>query len=254
MGKKTFWPLLAVLMVIAVNAAANIVPLGGYNTGQLSAMYPTGFTPSGWVFSIWSLIYLGLLVFGIAAWVGAPRTRERIAAISVPFYLNAAGNAAWIFVWHSRLVAVSVAVMLLILATLIVIFRRLRTMAAPTRGEFFAVDGVFSLYFGWISTATLVNLATLWFDWKWYPFDLSMEQWALVSVCAATAIYVWMGSVTRDAIYCAVFIWAAYGIFVGPADITGPVRLAAITGAAAVAVVIVWALFNPWRRARLRGP
>jgi hypothetical protein len=81
-----------------------------------------------------------------------------------------------------------------------------------------------------------------------------MEQWALVSVCAATAIYVWMGSVTRDAIYCAVFVWAAYGIFVGPADIAGPVRLAALTGAAAVAVVIVWALFNPWRRARLRGP
>jgi hypothetical protein len=51
-----------------------------------------------------------------------------------------------------------------------------------------------------------------------------------------------------------VFVWAAYGIFVGPADIAGPVRLAALTGAAAVAVVIVWALFNPWRRARLRGP
>ena len=64
MGKRSFWPLVAVVIVMAVNAAANIVPLGGYNTGTLSAMYPTGFTPAGRTFSIWSLIYLGLLAFG----------------------------------------------------------------------------------------------------------------------------------------------------------------------------------------------
>ena len=89
MGRKTFWPLLAVLMVIAVNAAANIVPLGGYNTGELSAMYPTGFTPAGRTFGIWSLIYLGLLTFGIAALpaaltkngaaIAAMRSRVRVA-------------------------------------------------------------------------------------------------------------------------------------------------------------------------------
>ena len=253
MSDRSFRPLWAVLMVIAVNAAANIVPLGGYNTGQLSAMNPTGFTPSGWVFGIWGLIYLGLLAFGMAAAFGPPRIRSRIAAIAGPFYLNALGNAAWIFVWHARTVAVSMAVMLVILATLIVIFRRLRAMSAPTAGEFLAVDGVFSLYFGWISTATLVNFAALCFNWKWYPFGLAMDQWALVSVCAATAIYAWMGGVTRDAVYCGVFVWAAYGVSVGPPDITAPVRLAGATGAAAVAAVLLWTLFNPGRRATLRG-
>ena len=241
-------------MVIGVNAAANIVPLGGYNTGELSAMYPTGFTPAGRTFSIWSLIYLGLLAFGVAAWVGAPRTRERIAAIIGPFYLNMLGNAAWIFVWHSQAVAASFGVMLVILATLIVIFRRLRALPAPTRSEFFAIDGVFSLYFGWITAATLLNFANLCFDLKWYPSGLSMDEWALVSVCAATAIYVWMGAVTRDAVYCAVLVWAGYGIWSGLPDITASVRLVALTGACVVAAVAVWALFNPWRRARLRGP
>ena len=255
MGKKSFWPLLAALMVIAVNAAANLVPIGGYNTGELSAMYPTGFTPAGRTFGVsWTLIFIGLLIFGIAAWAGAPRTRERIAAISTPFFVNAVGNAAWIFVWHHQMVELSLAVMLVILATLIIIFRRLRTLSAPSRTEFIAVDGVFSLYFGWITAATLLNFGLLFFHLKWYPFGLTMNEWALVSVCTATAIYVWMGAVTRDAVYCVVFVWAGYGIWTGTEAITAPVRLAALTGIVAVAAVIVWALFNPWRRARLRGP
>jgi len=254
MGKKTFWPLVAVFMVIAVNAAANLVPIGGYNTGELSAMYPTGFTPAGRTFGIWSLIYLGLLTFGIAAWAGATRTRERIAAIRTPFFVNAVGNAAWIFVWHHQMVALSLVVMLVILATLIIIFRRLRTLSAPTRAEFFAVDGVFSLYFGWITAATLLNFGLLFFHLKWYPFGLTMNEWALVSVCTATAIYVWMGAVTRDVVYCLVFVWAGYGIWSGTETITPEVRLAALTGIVAVAAVILWALFNPWRRASLRGP
>ena len=45
-------PLLATLQLLATNFAANAVPLNGYNTGVLSDMYPTGFTPPGWVFGI----------------------------------------------------------------------------------------------------------------------------------------------------------------------------------------------------------
>jgi translocator protein len=52
MRLRRYAPLLATLGVIAVNAAANILPINGMNTGQQSALYPTGFTPSGWAFSI----------------------------------------------------------------------------------------------------------------------------------------------------------------------------------------------------------
>lgn len=50
-----------------MNAAANILPINGVRTGELSARYPTGFTPAGWVFSIWGLIYLGLIAFSLYA-------------------------------------------------------------------------------------------------------------------------------------------------------------------------------------------
>ena len=248
---RRYLPLIATLLVIAVNAAANIVPINGFNTGELSALNPTGFTPAGWVFGIWSLIYLGLIVFGVASIVGSDRTRARADGLVNVYLLNALANAAWIFAWHYRQVELSFALMLVILATLSIIFVRLRRQPAPTAREFLAIDGPFSLYFGWITTATLANLGAVFFVRQYYPFSLSMDQWALITVCAATAIYVWMGAVTRDIVYCAVFVWAAFGIAYRPTGITEPVKLAAWAGIAALALCIVWAAFSarrdPWR-------
>lgn len=252
--KNRFLPLLATLGVIAVNAAATLLPINGYATGELSDLYPTGFTPPGYVFSIWSLIYLGLIAYGITALRQPPRSRARLESLQGPYLLSALGNAGWIFAWHYRQIELSVAVMLFLLGTLIVIFRRLWRQPAPSNGEFLVIDGPFSLYFGWISTATLVNIAALFHDWQWYPFQLVMNEWAIVSVCFATGIYVWMVAVTRNLVYGAVFLWAVTGIFLNAPIVTDPVRVAAITGVAAVGVCMIWALFNPRRRASLRGP
>jgi translocator protein len=238
--KRNFSPLVATLFVIAVNAAANIVPINGYNTGELSALNPTGFTPSGYVFGIWSLIYLGLIAFGIAVLRGGSNIAARVTGIHGPYLLNAAANAGWIFAWHYRQVALSLALMLVILATLIQIFWRLRAMPRPSWSEFLSIDGPFSLYFGWITTATLANFGALCFELQWYPLELSMDQWALVTVCTATAIYVWMGAVTRDVVYCAVFVWAAIGIYNRPSGVLESVRIAALTGAFVVSICIIW--------------
>ena len=144
--------------------------------------------------------------------------------------------------------------MLLILATLIVIFRRLREQANSTWGEYFTIDAPFSLYFGWITAATLINVATLFFDLGYYPLGFQMDQWALVTVTLAVALYVWLTTVTRDVVYGAVFVWAGSGIHLGAATVSGPVRIVALVGVIAVGAVIVWSLFNPRRRANLRGP
>jgi benzodiazapine receptor len=58
--------IIALVGVITVNALANILPINGMNTGQISDLYPSLFTPAGFTFSVWSLIYLSLIVFSIA--------------------------------------------------------------------------------------------------------------------------------------------------------------------------------------------
>ena len=226
--------------MIAVNAAAVLLPINGYTTGALSDLNPTGFTPAGYVFSIWSLIYLGLIVFGFSQILASERVRERGRSIHALVLINAAANAGWIFAWHYRQVALSLLIMLAILATLASIYVSLRRQGHPDWREFVMIDGPFSLYLGWISSATILNLAAAFFDRQSYPFNLSMDEWAVVSVTAAVALYTWLGTRTRDVVYCAVFVWASYGIFSGSQGIGEPVRMIAITGTAMTSALIIW--------------
>lgn len=53
----------AYVLMIAVNALANILPINGYQTGEISDMHDVFFTPAGFIFSIWGVIYLALLLW-----------------------------------------------------------------------------------------------------------------------------------------------------------------------------------------------
>jgi hypothetical protein len=246
--------LLATLAVIGVNAAANIVPIGGVNTGQVSGLYPTGFTPAGWVFGIWSLIYLGLIAFGVYAARVPPGRAARVRAIEPAYLAGCVANAVWIFMWHNQRIGASLVLMLVLLASLVYVYVRLRATAPGSLGERFSVDVPFSLYFGWITTATLANLAAWFFDLRRYPFDLAMDEWAVLTVVTATAVYTAMGVRTRDAVYTAVFVWASLGIVLQTLPISTPVRLAAAAGCASVAVVtLVSLLQGPGRPVRSFG-
>ena len=234
---RKYLVLIATLVVIGVNAAANIVPINGVNTGQVSASYPTGFTPAGWVFAIWSLIYLGLIAFSIFTVRATPVQTARVRRIETAYLVSCAANAVWIFMWHYGLIVASLAFMLLLLGSLIAVYVSLRSTASLSFGERLCVDMPFSLYLGWITTATLANLAAWFYDVKRYPFDLPMDDWAIITVVVATAIYTAVGVRTRDAIYTAVFAWAAAGIVLQTLPTTQAVRLAAAAGCAVAALV-----------------
>jgi hypothetical protein len=112
------------------------------------------------------------------------------------------------------------------------------------------VDLPFSLYLGWITTATLANLAALFFDLGVYPFGLAMDEWAILTVVAATGIYAAAGVRTGDALYTAVFAWAALGIVLQTLETSPPVRLAAAAGGAVALVVTVASLVGGRRYGR----
>jgi hypothetical protein len=247
---RRYLVIVATLIVIGVNAAATLLPINGLATGELSALYPTGFTPAGWVFSIWSLIYLGLIAYGVhAAMLGGRAARgantrmlPRLRAIELPYLCSAAANVAWIFLWHYRFVGASVVAMLLLLGSLVVVYVQLRRQPPVSALQRVIVDGTFSLYLGWITTATFANLGAWFFAIGDWPFALAMDQWAIVTVVLATGIYIAAGMWTADAVYTAVFVWAALGIVYRGSGITEWVEIAAATGAAAVAAVTLLSL------------
>jgi hypothetical protein len=196
------------------------------------------------VFSIWGLIYLGLVAFSMRTvalgGIGGGthgRGASRLRHIEWPYLISCAANAGWIFLWHRQRIGASVLVMLVLLACLVVIRVRLRRQPATSMIDEVIVTGTFSLYLGWIVTATLANLGAWFFAIQRYPFGLAMDQWALVTVVLATASYVAVGVWTADPVFTVVFVWAALGIVDRNAAVTEPVRLAAAAGGAAAAVV-----------------
>ena len=158
MNTKTKINLIKILSVIAfvatitINILANALPLGGFSTGQISAMYPTLFTPPGFTFAIWGLIYGLLGVFLVIQLIS--RTADDLADISPYFLLSCIFNIAWLITWHNQMIVLATVSILLLLASLLRIY-----FIVKDRG--FVTRITFSIYYAWITVASIISFFVL---------------------------------------------------------------------------------------------
>ena len=207
--------LVAFAIVILLNFLSNALPINGQTMPEISAKYPSLFTPAGFAFAIWGAIYLGLLVFVIWQALPAQRSSDKVARLSIWFQINCLMNAVWIVLWHYDLLALSLLVMFVILATLILIYRTLiADIDTASFTEHLVLHLPFSLYTGWITLATIANASVLQTSNGWDHVWLTAVQWTLLKLAVAGAIGARMVLKYRDPVFGAVVIWGAYGISV----------------------------------------
>jgi hypothetical protein len=205
------------VLMIAVNALSALLPLNGVTPQDVSAMYPNLFVPAGYTFSIWSVIYLALLLFTLyelGVFRGkAPANEALLNKAAVLFAVSSVANVAWLFCWHYGAIVLSVVMMLLLLVSLITV-RYLTAGEAKTARERLLAQIPFSLYFGWITVATVANITALLVHVGWDGFGVSDPVWTII-ILAVAAI---LGTLTtlrfRDPAYALVLIWAYTGILV----------------------------------------
>ncbi len=93
--------ILAFAIMIAANTLSVVLPLNGKSQLQLSAQYDNLFTPAGFTFSVWGIIYFFLAGFVVYAANALLRqqhpAKDTVAAISPLFIGACLCNAAWIF-------------------------------------------------------------------------------------------------------------------------------------------------------------
>src|SRR5210317_1147670 len=121
MNKDTLRQIIVVLSVLAtiiVNGLASALPINGQTTGEISDSFDVFFVPAGYVFSIWGLIYLGLLAYAVYQALPAQAENPSLRSIGYLFVLSCLANIAWIFLWHYNQVALSVLAMLALLGLL----------------------------------------------------------------------------------------------------------------------------------------
>lgn len=239
------------------NALANAIPLGGMGTGELSALYPNLFVPAGLTFSIWGLIYLGLLGFVVAGFVFARRSEaaDPLHAVGPWFVVNTVANGLWIVAWHHQLVPLSLLLMAVILGSLITMYLRLGIGITPSRGalETWAVRVPVSTYLGWITVATIANVTAVAIDLGVPPYGPAPAALTVVVQAVAIGITGRMLAVHRDIAFGAVVLWAFVGIALarsGAPDAGASLVFATSAGGAAiVALGLVATLIRPKRPA-----
>ncbi len=192
---------LAVVAVIAANALANILPFNNITTGEVSAALPALFTPAGYVFSIWGLIYLLLLIYSATVWRTAIAKREVIL-----FTASCVLNASWLLAWHYFQIVISLVIMLGLWGCLAMLYQ----MATRTPRRTMRVT--FSVYFGWISVATLANFAALLVHFDAADWLLSESTWTLILLGLAMGMGLIVAWLRGDVIFQLVLMWAAVGI------------------------------------------
>jgi hypothetical protein len=239
--------IVSTLITITVNGLANGLPLNGLNTGEISDRFQVYFVPAGYVFSIWGLIYLGLLAFTIYQALPAQRDNPRLVQIGWVVVVGNLANAAWIFLWHYLLFPISLLAMVILLATLLFIYTRLEIGKTNVGGlERWLVDIPFSVYLGWITVATIANTADVLDFINWGQFGLSDEAWMVIILAVVTMI-AWLMSLTRkDVAYLSVLLWALAGIGVKFPQ-NGIVTTSVWTVFALIAIAWLWALVQKIR-------
>ncbi len=239
--------LIGVVATIVVNGLANTLPLNGQGTGQISDRFNIYFVPAGYVFSIWGLIYLGLVAFAIFQALPAQRENPQLRGIGGLFALASAANIAWIFLWHYEVFTLTVPVMLVLLVSLIAIYLRLRSgRAAVTSAEAWALRVPFSIYLGWITVATIANVTQLLYYLGWNGWGIAPAVWTVIMLAAAVVVAALMALTRRDVAYLAVLVWALIGIALKHAA-TPTVSLAAWAATAVIALLLIWSAVRPMR-------
>jgi benzodiazapine receptor len=201
------------LAVLLVNYLASIGKINRLTPGKISDSIRVLITPAAYVFSIWGLIYLLLLVFVIYQFLPKFENSLPVKTISYWFSLTCLLNIAWIFSWHYKQFALSLVIMVAFLITLMVIMNKLykiSPMLSVLEKRVFKLP--FSVYFGWISVATIANTSFVLVFTNWKRFNIGPDYWSVIILFVIMLLGITVLTLKKDQAFVWVFVWALIGI------------------------------------------
>lgn len=241
MQKIEYWQVLNAVLVIGVlvvNTLANTLPINGQSTGEISDRFDILFVPAGYVFSIWGVIYLGLILFAVYQALPKSSGNATLAQLSPYFWLSCIGNIAWIFLWHYEFFFLTIVAMLLLLCSLVMVHITLRQRNGLGSGLLSKISsGTFGIYLGWVSVATIANASQVLYFYDWSGWGISEPAWAVVMLVVATVLGAVMRLREEDMPFVLVLIWAFIGIALKQSDF--PFVSNTAWGVAAVLVLVL---------------
>ena len=193
--------------------------LSSMEVGEVSAKYDSLFAPAGLTFAIWGVIYISLIAFCIYHLYKAfnsdkaDQVNSDTNSIGWLFTINNIATGLWLIAWVNEALLLSVFLMLLQLISLILISIRahISNPERPILSKLFTQFPL-SIYFGWITIATIANISAYLISVSWNGFNITENYWVIIMIGAATLVSLFIILVRRNFFYGMVVLWALYGI------------------------------------------
>jgi hypothetical protein len=234
----------AVLGGIAVNTVSNLYPPNGINVGEISntLFKSVLIVPANYAFAIWGVIYVGLIALGIYQW--QPALRRHPSLIRGGWLLVGAtiAQCLWIYLFLARQFSLSVLAMVGIVIPLIFFFLELQAQRRVSSREWWCLHLPVRIYLGWITVATVVNVALALYAARWDGWGLNPQTWAIIMMIASTAIATLMVLTQRDRVFPLVVVWALVAIAIRQSQYPGIVSTG---GGLAIALTLLTLFLKP---------
>ena len=208
----------ALIITIVVNYISNTGILNGNTMKTVSDSYSNYFTPAGYAFSIWGLIYIGLLAFVV--YTGRSLFKKDdgdqiVLKIGWWFVISCLGNSLWVISWLYLYTGASVIIMIVVLFSLlkIILNTRMELDAHPLK-RYLLIYWPFAIYAGWISVALIANIAAYLTKINWNGWGISEINWTIIMIAIAGLLNVFMILTRNLREYGLVGIWALIAIAV----------------------------------------
>jgi hypothetical protein len=227
---------IAIIGSFVGSGAAGGTPIQDAAGGALAAN-ATLIAPATPAFSIWAVIYLGLMAYAVWQFLPSQSGAERQRRLGYWVAASLILNAAWILSIQYDLLGLSVPIIVILLAVLLRIFIELSSSAPSGRLDALLTDGSLGLYLGWVAIATAANVTALLVAVGFTGFGIAPEIWALVVIAVAALAGLALAVYGHGRIAPALSLswglaWVAVGRLAGEPAST-------ITGIAAIVAVVV---------------
>lgn len=223
------------LFTIIFNYLSNTGIFNGKTIANVSNQYHNLFTPAGYAFSIWGLIYLLLIgfVFYTGSSLFSPSKSEAdgfVEEIGWWFVVSCLANCVWILTWLFGFIGVSVIVLAVAFISLLMILMEALKYNSGNAQKWF-INFPFQIYAGWVSVALIAAVAACLTKIKWSGLGLSEVTWTIILIVIASIIHLFMTWKKNAPLFALVAVWALVAIAIANKEGSQQVYMSALIAA-----------------------
>jgi hypothetical protein len=227
---------IAFILTIFINYLSNTGILNNTTIGEVSDSYNSLFTPAGYTFAIWGLIYLLLFIFiiyqGRSLFIQV-KENNVVQNTGWWFAISCLFNSLWVFAWLYEYTFLSCVFIFLLLFSLFkVIFNNQMESEDDRFPKMVFVSWPIVIYAGWVTVASIANVSSYLTKIEWDGFGITPVAWTIIMIGVAVLLNLFVMWKRHMRGFVLVGAWALVGIGIANTGLNQIITTIAFIGAA----------------------